>query len=68
MFKLIVLWFQVRAQEAFVQGQMDTLPLLRGEARNRACLSHKLAETELYRLKAEYRKAKRGSGLKAIAI
>lgn len=66
MFKLISLWFQVRSQEAFVQGQMDTLPMLRGEARNRACLSHKTAEAELYRLKAEYRKAKRGTGLTAI--
>lgn len=66
--RLIILWFQVRAQEAFVQGQMDTLPLLRGDARNRACLAHKTAEAELYRLKAEYRKAKRGSGLSAITI
>ena len=66
--RLIILWFQVRAQEALVQGQMDTLPLLRGDARNRACLAHKTAEAELYRLKAEYRKAKRGSGLSAITI
>lgn len=68
MFKLIFLWFQVRAQEAFVQGQMDTLPMLRGEARNAAYLSHKAAEVELYRLKSEYRKAKRGTGMKAITI
>lgn len=68
MFKLFILWFQVRAQEAFVQGQMDTLPMLRGEARTVACISHKAAEVELYRLKAEYRKAKRGPGLKAITV
>lgn len=65
MLRLIILWFQVRAQQAFVQGQMDTLPLLRGEARNRASLAHRNAEAELLRLEAEYRKAKRGSGVRS---
>ncbi|MFM7010865.1 MAG: hypothetical protein ACKO0Z_16340 [Betaproteobacteria bacterium] len=63
--RLIILWFQIRAQEAFIQGQIDTLPLLRGEVRNRAYIAHKNAEAELLRLKSEYRRIKRGNGISA---
>ena len=63
--KLAIVWFQIRAMEATIQGQMDVIPLLRGEQRDRVIFAHKAAEAELCRLKAKYRKLCRGNGIEA---
>lgn len=65
--KLFWLWVQIRALEAFAQGQQDTLALVAdGETRHRMKMRHANVLTEITRLKAERRKIQRGSGISAI--
>lgn len=67
--KLIVLWFRIRALEAFAQGQQDTLALVAdGETRLRMTMQHDSVLSEITRLKAERRRIKRGAGIRAICL
>lgn len=67
--KLIILWFRIRALEAFAQGQQDTLALVAdGETRLRMTMQHDSVLSEITRLKAELRRIKRGSGIRAICL
>lgn len=67
--KLVILWFRIRALEAFAQGQQDTLALVAdGETRLRMTMQHDSVLSEITRLKAERRRIKRGSGIRAICL
>ena len=67
--KLIILWFRIRALEAFAQGQQDTLALVAdGETRLRMTMQHDSVLSEITRLKAERRRIKRGAGIRAICL
>ena len=57
--KLIILWFRIRALEAFAQGQQDTLAFVAdGETRLRMTMQHDSVLSEITRLKAERRRIK----------
>lgn len=67
--KLIILWFRIRALDAFAQGQQDTLALVAdGETRLRMTMQHDSVLSEITRLKAERRRIKRGAGIRAICL
>lgn len=64
----IILWFQIRALEASAQGQVDVLRMpLAEEYRGKVFKSHMNTLAEITRLKAEYRRIKRGNGVRAWA-
>lgn len=65
--KLFFLWLQIRALEAFAQGQQDTLAMVADDStRQRMKWQHMNTLAEITRLKAERRRIKRGDGIKAI--
>lgn len=65
--KTIMLWLQIRALEATAQGQADVLHLVTGEQRERVKWAHMNTLAEITRLKAEYRRIRRGAGVRAWA-
>ncbi len=65
--RLIILWFQIRAQEAAAQGIQDIISIVDHESTLRGEMNIRLLQCiqEIGRLKAEYRRIKRGSGISA---
>lgn len=65
--RLIILWFQIRSQEAAAQGIQDIIGLVDHESALRGELNIRLLQCiqEIGRLKAEYRRIKRGHGIKS---
>jgi hypothetical protein len=66
---LISLWIQIRALEATADGQSVTLHLVaETDTRHRLQMRHVELLAEITRLKSEYRRIKRGNGIRAACL
>lgn len=63
------IWIQIRALEATAQGQQEVIELLRDqETLDKVCVANLTTLAEIDRLKAEYRRVRRGNGLRPVGV
>ena len=67
--KLAVMWLQIRALQINADGQVKCLAIVSDRERYAAMkISNETTLAEITRLKAEYRRIKRGHGIRAACL